>query len=212
MMPTLARAPRLALRSTLLSLAVFTSALACGPTGSDTGSAEPPAVPTIGSATARGDATLVVLVRHAERSDELGPGDQARDTGSEGDPGLSVMGAERAALVARMLADARFDHVWTTDFTRTRETAAPTAEAAGLELEVYDPRDLGGFGEALVDLGGRHLVVGHSNTTGDLVAELGGNPGSAIDQYEYDRLYIVTISTDGTATTTLVRFGTPFGS
>ena len=89
-------------------------------------------------------------------------------------------------------------------------TGRPATHVTGLAMEVYDPRDLGGFAERLRRTPGRHLVLGHSNTTTDLVAALGGDPGTPIDvALEYDRLYIVTLTEDG-ASTVLIRFGKRF--
>ena len=120
------------------------------------------------------------------------------------------MGTARAQEIAALLVDADLDRVWSTDFQRTRETAGPTADAAGLTVESYDPGDLDGFAVQLLEMGGRHLVAGHSNTTPDLVAALGGTPGRPIDESEYDRLYVVSVGADGSVTTTLLRFGEPF--
>ena len=143
--------------------------------------------------------TLVVLVRHAEKVDD------------SRDPDLSAEGLARSAQLAEMLEDLEFDHVWSTDFERTRDTAAPTAQGATLTTELYDPADLASVAAHLTNIGGRHLVVGHSNTTPQLVAALGGDPGTPIDDAEYDRLYVVTVGSNGTATTVLLRFGVPFG-
>ena len=93
---------------------------------------------------------------------------------------------------------------------RTLETAAPTAEQARLEVSTYDPDDLASFAEALRTTPGRHLVVGHSNTTWDLVQALGGEPGPPIEALEYDRLYVVVME-GNQARTVLLRFGAPFG-
>ena len=82
-------------------------------------------------------------------------------------------------------------------------------EALGLEIGSYDPRDLPGFAAILKESPGRHLVLGHSNTTPQLVEALGGDPGSPIEEMEYDRLYIVTLHAGG-ASTVLLRFGTPY--
>lgn len=166
------------------------------------------------SAPTPSEPTLVVLVRHAEREDQLLPGDAP--TGPDGalrgtpdDPALSRHGQERAGLIASLLADAGLDEVWSTDYLRTRETASPAADAGGLAINAYDPSDLPAFAATLTGMGGRHLVVGHSNTTPELVAALGGDPGSAIDEYEYDRLYVVSVFRNS-ATTTLLRFGESF--
>ena len=44
-------------------------------------------------------------------------------------------------------------------------TAAPVSRRIGKEIVSYDPRKLADFAAQLRHSGGRHLVVGHSNTT-----------------------------------------------
>ena len=73
-------------------------------------------------------------------------------------------------------------------------------------MESYDPRDLPGFAAQLRRSPGRHLVLGHSNTTPSLVEALGGDAHGPIDEFEYDRLYIVVITGDEVSTV-LLRFG-----
>ena len=153
------------------------------------------------------EGATLFLVRHAERADDV-PGDPAMsmDPRLAQDPPLSEAGQLRAALLARMLMDAGITHVHSTDYRRTRDTAAPTAEAVGVELEIYDPSDPEGLARTLLATGGRHLVVGHSNTIPDLVAALGGDPGPPIESLEYDRLYVVTLE-EGRVRTILLRYG-----
>jgi broad specificity phosphatase PhoE len=146
--------------------------------------------------------TLIFLVRHAERADD------GAMTGQE-DPHLSEAGSTRAGRLAELLQDAGIDHVFSTNFIRTRETAAPTAEAAGVEIQLYGAGDPEAFATELWNTPGRHLVVGHSNSTPALVAALGGDPHGEIQPLEYDRLYLVTKGPDGVSTV-LLRFGAPF--
>lgn len=141
--------------------------------------------------------TVVYLVRHAERAED-----------GTNDPPISDAGEARARLIADMLRDAGVERVHSTDYERTRATAAPLARRLGLPVETYEGSDLAGLAERIRASGGRHLVVGHSNTTPDAVAALGGEPGSPIDEMEYDRLYVVTLTRDG-ASTVLLRFGAP---
>ena len=142
---------------------------------------------------------VVFLVRHAEKVDT------SRDTE------LSVAGGARARELARSLRDAKIQHVHSSDFIRTRDTAAPIATELGLEVELYDPGNLHELVEYLKESGGRHLVVGHSTTTPSVVELLGGEPGSAIDDRgEYDRLYVVTLRADGAVSTVLMRYGRTF--
>jgi phosphohistidine phosphatase SixA len=151
-----------------------------------------------GEVAAQSDATVVYLVRHAERAED-----------GTNDPPISDAGRARATLLAEMFRDAGITHVHSTDYKRTRSTATPAAHEVGLDLELYDPRDLPGFAAELRSTPGRHLVLGHSNTTPGLVEALGGDPGEPIDEMEYDRLYVVTLTSDG-ASTVLIRFGERF--
>jgi phosphohistidine phosphatase SixA len=156
---------------------------------------------------AQAEPVVVYVVRHAERADDVpNPGFSMGDTS---DPPLSESGHARAQLIAEMLEDAGVTQVHSTDYVRTRSTGEATAEAAGLEIESYDPRNLPAFAARLRTLPGRHLVLGHSNTTPQMVEALGGDPGTAIEPMEYDRFYIVTIAR-GTVSTVLLRFGEPF--
>lgn len=141
---------------------------------------------------------VVYLVRHAERDED-----------GTSDPPLSDAGRVRAELLASMLADAGIQRVHATPYNRTVQTAAPMAMDLGLdEVEGYDGRDLTSLNDLLRGAGGRHLVVGHGNTTRTLVEVLGGEPGPLIEEFEFDRLYIVTVAGDEVSTT-LIRYGTP---
>jgi broad specificity phosphatase PhoE len=112
---------------------------------------------------------LVILVRHAERATE-----------PAGDPTLTPDGEQRAQALAEALAGLRVNAIVTTQFRRTRDTAAPLARALGLQPEVVDARR-GGAAEhvrAVADAvraqRGTVLVVGHSNTVTAVLAALGG--------------------------------------
>ena len=127
------------------------------------------------------------------------------------DPELSAVGRKRAAALAKTLRSAEIEYIHSSDFVRTRSTAAPTATEYGLEVELYDPRDLSTLVEKLRRTGGRHLVVGHSTTTPSMAELLGGKPQSAINEKgEFDRLYIVTIGRDGAASSVMMRYGKPY--
>ncbi len=131
-------------------------------------------------------ATVVYLVRHAETEPDGTP-----------DPALSDVGRERAARLARMVAGAGLTAIHATPYRRAQQTAAPVAAAAGLAVHEYDPGDLRGFAARLLEDGGRHLVVGHSNTTPALVQLLGGDPAGPISEDDHGRFYVLTIDDDG---------------
>ncbi len=140
----------------------------------------------------------VFAVRHAEKV-EFGK-----------DPGLTEAGRKRAKALADHLQSIPIDYIHSSNYKRTNQTAAPAVKKFGLTVQQYDPKDMQGLVEKLRKTGGRHLVVGHSNTTPKLVQLLGGDPGDPIDEKnEYDRLYIITIAADGTVNTVLMRYGFP---
>ena len=151
-----------------------------------------------GAAAAGGGPVVIYLVRHAEKA-----------SGGK-DPELTEAGRARAQALAYTLGDAGIDAIHSTDFKRTRGTAAPLAERLGLELRIYDWDAMAALAAAMQCAGGRHLVVGHSDTTPELVGLLGGESGPPIDEpSEYDRLYVVTSGPGGAVTTVLLRYGAP---
>ncbi|MEH6488783.1 phosphoglycerate mutase family protein [Hyphomonas oceanitis] len=138
--------------------------------------------------------TVIYLVRHAEK--------QVGD-----DPSLTAEGLARAEELALTLKHAGITQIYSTDTARTRQTAAPLAAALSLPVELYDASDLPAFASELTTQTGTILVVGHSNTTPPLVEQLGGDPGTEINEAgEFDRLYALHISGD-TVRTDLRRYG-----
>jgi broad specificity phosphatase PhoE len=140
--------------------------------------------------------TVIFLVRHAEKQ-----------TTSE-DPALTEEGQKRAVRLSRLLSDGEITRIYSTPFKRTRQTAQPLAQRLKLAITEYDYQALPQFAESLSSKAERILVVGHSNTTPQLVELLGGNPGTPIDEKsEYDRLYMVTLTPNKEVSTVLLRYG-----
>ena len=148
-------------------------------------------------ATARaGDTAAIFLVRHAEK------------TPDGNDPALTKAGRQRAQDLAGLLQDSGIEFVYSTDFARTRDTASPLAGRLGLPVTLYDWNQMDALAAELKTPGRRSLVVGHSDTTSELVGLLGGEPGPPIDEPgEYDRLYVVRVGPEGSVTTELRRYG-----
>jgi len=153
-----------------------------------------PAVPADAGPDAR-----IFLVRHAEK----------QATGA--DPALSEAGRIRAQELAGLLQEAGIGHIYSTDLARTRDTAAPLAGRLGLPVTIYDWDAMDVLAAELTEPGRISLVVGHSDTTPELVGLLGGDPGEPIDEpEEYDRLYLVTVAADGAVTSELRRYGSRY--
>ncbi|MFV8784310.1 SixA phosphatase family protein [Microbulbifer sp. SA54] len=139
---------------------------------------------------------IVYLLRHAEKLKSAGR-----------NPALSAEGKVRAAALANLLRDIKVGHIYSTDFLRTRETVAPLVANSGLSVTLYDPQDLPGTAKKLCVKPEISVVVGHSNTTPQMVALLGGEPGPAIDEAsEFDRLYLLVMQS-GQVVTQLYRYG-----
>ena len=82
-------------------------------------------------------ATEVVLVRHGASEVAL-PGARFPLVDGRGDPNLSEDGYEQARAIAAQLAAEGIVQLFVTPLKRTHQTAAPLAEATGLEPIVVD--------------------------------------------------------------------------
>lgn len=126
--------------------------------------------------------TSYFIVRHAERE----------TAAMGGDVPLSAAGKERAQSLRDLLASRHIQHIYTTDYARTRATAQPLADALQLPINKYDPRDTS-FIRLLKGLKGNVLVVGHSNTVDDIVNGLTGERTitSDLPDSQYGDLFVV---------------------
>lgn len=146
------------------------------------------------------EAQMVIVVRHAERADG-GAGTAAAMT-SGNDPELSEAGKARAQKLAAMLGDAGVVAIYTTQFRRTKDTAAPLAAKIGVTSEALGSGDVSALVEKIKShKTGAVLVVGHSNTVPQIVKALGGSAVTVGDN-EYDSLFFVAPN----GTTTRIRF------
>ncbi|GAA4491618.1 phosphoglycerate mutase family protein [Rhodococcus olei] len=138
--------------------------------------------------------TTVLLTRHADIDlPAVSP-----------DPELNAVGIERAEALAHAVGAARVDAVFTSSFLRTKQTAAPLATRIRVQPRQVPPpakfaRQVraGALGEVV-------LVVGHSNTVPEMIAELGAAPTPPeIGEREFDNLFVVSVTTDGAQVVTL---------
>jgi len=132
------------------------------------------------------------LIRHAEKQMD----------GSR-DPDLAKAGRIRSELLANWLQDKDISKVWSSDYKRSRDTARPLLTVLGLELSIYDPRKLDDLVKKLHHEQLTALVVGHSNTTPDLARLLCDCFIADMDESEYDRLIVISVSDTETRVNTL---------
>ena len=130
----------------------------------------------------------IYLVRHAEKAK-----DGTRD------PALTKDGEKRALWLATYFKDKGLEAIYSSDYTRTRDTAAPTAKLTGLKVELYDARDLQEIADRAKAHGGTVLISGHSNTTNVVTNLLAGTGFEELDEKEYRLIFVVTLKDDGSA-------------
>jgi broad specificity phosphatase PhoE len=186
------------LRSLLIVLAITSVGTAtAGPAPAAPQGAAAPAADPVPAAATPGVKTIIVI-RHAEAEHQPG-----------GDAPLTPDGRTRATELARVLGDTPLDAVYLTHFLRNRQTAAPLPRKAGEKPTVID--DVPGTLAALRagPWGTTSLVIGHSNTVPDLVRGLTGTTLPAGEPIIYDRMWIVTLARDGTASLLRLHYGAP---
>lgn len=145
---------------------------------------------TLSLSAAPNPVTTVILVRHAEKASD------------DDDPPLSVEGLKRANALERTLAGVKLDAIYITQYQRTRDTAAPTAQAKGLTAVVRNTGDTYATDMAKHILA-RHrgqtvLVVGHTSTTINVLRAFGVPNLQTMPESEYDNLFVLT-DVDGAA-------------
>ncbi len=147
------------------------------------------------------DLTTVILVRHAEK------------TKAKEDPTLTADGWSRAANLVHVLGKAGIDTVFSTPFRRTTGTATPIAQHLGLDPMLVEVSS--DFPSRLAHRireehrGQTVLVVSHSNTTPAIIDALGAGPAPAIDERQYDDLFVVTLPAKGKARLLQLHYGAP---
>jgi 2,3-bisphosphoglycerate-dependent phosphoglycerate mutase len=152
------------------------------------------------NAYAQSDVTTFILVRHAEK--ESAP---AGDEMMAKNPPLAKAGQERAQSLVRLLEKQKVDAIYSTNYTRTKDTVTPVAQAKGLTVETYDKLNL----EELITKhkGGTVLVCGHSNTAPGFANTLLGNKQFAnYDDSDYGNILIVTVTAIGKGSVTHLRY------
>ena len=138
---------------------------------------------------------LVFVVRHAEKID------------NSADAVLSAAGETRAQRLAEMLAAASIAIIYTTQYQRTVQTAAPLAKRLGIDTNIVPAKETETllakirthgktFGNAL----GKSravLVVGHSNTVPAILKGLGHTADIVIADDEFDNLFAIIVQPAG---------------
>ena len=133
--------------------------------------------------------TIFIVVRHAEKQ-------------SNENPGLNILGADRANRLASILEDFPLKAIYSTYTNRTRETAGPCAKMKDLEIINYSAEHQEKLfqGIAKRGKGEAYLIVGHSNTIPQLLNLFKGKAVyENIDENVFDNLFVVIVKNSGQA-------------
>lgn len=122
----------------------------------------------------------IYLVRHAEKV-----------LSTDKNPPLTKEGEQTAELFADQLQQKAISTIYSTDYTRTKMTAKPLAGRLKLKVTSYNPGELNALAERLLANRETVLVVGHSNTTPELIALLGGE-AEPINESTFGDIYSLT--------------------
>ncbi|NNE77112.1 MAG: histidine phosphatase family protein [Pricia sp.] len=123
------------------------------------------------------------FIRHAEK-DRLDP--------ENIDPELTQQGLGRAMHWAEILEEVDLDAIFTTDYQRTEMTAAPISVKKDITVQYYNPQEINIEQFKADNLGKNVLIVGHSNTTPELVnLMIGDDKYYEMDDRDNGSLFIV---------------------
>lgn len=138
--------------------------------GQDTACSEPP--------------HRILIVRHAEKD--------RKERNKEVDkqvPLKNPCGFQMAKELAEELKNENLSAIYTTEYTRTKQTAKPIADSIPLSPTVIDKNNLTGFVESVCTKSSDKtiLVVGHSDTSENFLKILGLEPR----RIDYCELFII---------------------
>lgn len=144
--------------------------------------------------------TTVILIRHGERN---------APSAANPDPHLNAAGKVRAKKLIHVIGQSGIKAIYNSHFVRSRETAQPLASHLGLSPIVMD-EPLQIKSDILSNHAGQTvLVIGHSDTVPDLINRFGAGSMPAIDDGEFDNLFIVKVFGRQSASVTRLKYGNP---
>ncbi len=134
-----------------------------------------------------------IIIRHAEK-DTTVKGSQMM----QADPPLNAKGQARALSLIGKFKKYKISTIYSTNYNRTKSTVMPLANANGLSINEYDPRQLKAFADELQTPANQSktiLIVGHSNTSPKLVnLLLGKDAYKDLDDSDYNQYWIVKLN------------------
>lgn len=146
-------------------------------------------------------ATKIYIVRHAEK---------ITDNPKDRDPLLTTKGTQRAEALSQFFRKKELDAFYATDYKRTKATAQPTTTDKGLDIQMYDTKNLKIAIRSIVEsnIGKTILIVGHSNTILETIEAAGGQkPFATIADTDYNNIFLVTLKANGIIKVKAMKYG-----
>ena len=143
--------------------------------------------------------TTIYIVRHAEKAD------------NSTNAVLSDAGHQRAIALCDTLKTKGIDSIFASTFTRTQQTANPTARFLHKTISIYQPDTVAGLVRALQRISGKDiLLVGHSDNVPEIIQGMTGETVT-ITNNDFDNLFVVKFKSNNPSAGTLVRktYGQP---
>ncbi len=143
--------------------------------------------------------TVVYIVRHAEKATDK----------DATDPPLTASGRRRAQDLRKTLRSVKLDAIYATQYKRTRETVAPTAELMRIKPIFINSEKTAQLAASLRGRArGEMVLVGaHSNTVPLLLKALGVKERVSIGSGDYDHLFVVLLAEKGPPALLRLHYG-----
>lgn len=145
---------------------------------------------------------VIFIVRHAEKAatETRQQTDANKHAMMADNPPLSAAGQARAKKLAETLRSAGIHTIYTTEYQRTRQTAAPLADALRLKPIMAAARDTETLLRQLRQAKGNVLVVTHADMIPAILKGLGVQDDVTIGDNEWDSLFVVIRPASGEPT------------
>lgn len=110
------------------------------------------------------------------------------------DPHLTELGQHSAQTLIAVLKGKTLNKIYSTQYNRTIESVTPLAVQRGLQVTLYDPTKLEFLADKIKDEN-HILIVGHSNTTPQLIRLMGAEVAD-LTEADYGQLFTLNKSQD----------------
>lgn len=139
------------------------------------------------------DSFTLYFVRHAEK------------VSGHDNPSLTRCGKQRAQQLATLLSASNIKSIYSTHYNRTMSTAAPVSKALDIPITNYSAKSLNQFALHLKQIGENALIVGHSNTSPQLVNLLTSQKLTNLNEDDFKTFYQISFVNNESTLTTFIQ-------